>query len=114
MDAITLYQAVSIFQAALVALDRLFEFWLGATFAVIVASHLGSQVINSKFAILIGVLYLLFNTLVILRMIATVRGHRNRVRTTVRPDFRAAYPDRLFHNFFSGHNWDAIFHSVRI
>ncbi len=30
--------------------------------------------INSKFAILIGVLYLLFNALVILRMIATVRG----------------------------------------
>ena len=74
MDAITLYQAVSIFQGALVALDRLFEFWLGATFAVIVASHLGSQMINSKFAILIGVLYLLFNTLVILRMTATVRG----------------------------------------
>ena len=74
MDAITLHQAVSIFQGALVALDRLFEFWLTATFAVIVASHLGSRVINSKFAVLIGALYLFFNGLVLFRMIATVKG----------------------------------------
>ena len=60
--------------------DRFFEFWITATFAVIIACHLGSKTLTKGFSLMISLLYLAFSA----KMIAhwylaggAVRGFRS-------------------------------------
>ena len=51
-------------------LESVFQFWLSATFAVIVASHLTGDKLTKIYAGMLSSLYLVFTFSVIVRMIA--------------------------------------------
>ena len=56
----TSYETLALFYETSNTLDRFFDFWLSATFAVVVAAHLGRDSINRSYARVIVVLYLSF------------------------------------------------------
>jgi hypothetical protein len=49
--------------------DRTWEFWITGTFAIIVASHLGSEKISQKYAIAMASIYTLFTITLVVKMI---------------------------------------------
>ncbi len=59
--SLSLYEAVQLFYMALSAQDRFFEFWISATFAVIIACHLGSRTLTLGFSALMALLYTAFS-----------------------------------------------------
>ena len=60
-NSLSLYEAVQLFYLALSAQDRFFEFWISATFAVIIACHLGSRTLTQGFSALMALLYTAFS-----------------------------------------------------
>ena len=58
---LSLYEASELFYLALDTQDRFFEFWITATFAVIIACHIGSTILSRSFSIMISFIYLAFS-----------------------------------------------------
>lgn len=63
----TTYETLALFYETSSTLDRFFEFWLSATFAVIVAVHLGRDAITRSYATVIVMLYTSFTISVLTR-----------------------------------------------
>jgi len=61
------YETLALFYETSNTLDRFFEFWLTATFAVIVAAHLGKETITGAYAKVIITLYLAFTVSILAR-----------------------------------------------
>ena len=59
--SLSLYESVQLFYLTLSTQDRFFDFWISATFAVIIASHLGSRTLTKGFSILMAVMYTAFS-----------------------------------------------------
>jgi hypothetical protein len=67
----SLYELNQLFIAANESADRLWEFWITGTFAIIIASHLGAETVNKKYAIAMASIYILFTISLVVRMIVT-------------------------------------------
>mgnify|MGYP001169032776 FL=1 len=65
--SLTLSEAAELFYIAMETQDRFFEFWITATFAVIIACHLGSKTLTKGFSLMISLLYLAFSANMIAR-----------------------------------------------
>ena len=65
--SLTLSEATELFYIAMETQDRFFEFWITATFAVIIACHLGSKTLTKGFSAMISLLYLAFSANMIAR-----------------------------------------------
>ena len=59
--SLSLYETTELFYIILEAQDRFFEFWITATFAVIIACHLGSSILTRSFSLMISFMYLAFS-----------------------------------------------------
>ena len=59
--SLSLYESVQLFYLTLSTQDRFFDFWISATFAVIIACHLGSRTLTKGFSILMAVMYTVFS-----------------------------------------------------
>ena len=59
--SLSLYEATELFYIVLETQDRFFEFWITATFAVIIACHLGSSILTRSFSLMISFMYLAFS-----------------------------------------------------
>ena len=62
-----------IFYAQLDLMDRTYEFWLSATFAVVVASHFMAGSLSRRLAAFIALVYSLFSFAVALRWMSATR-----------------------------------------
>ena len=60
--SLSLYEATELFYTVLETQDRFFEFWITATFAVIIACHLGSSILTQSFSVMISFMYVAFST----------------------------------------------------
>ena len=65
--SLKLSEAAELFYIAMETQDRFFEFWITATFAVIVACHLGSKTLTKGISAIISLLYLAFSANMIAR-----------------------------------------------
>ena len=61
-SSLSLYEATELFYTVLETQDRFFEFWITATFAVIIACHLGSSILTQSFSVMISFMYVAFST----------------------------------------------------
>ena len=59
--SLSLYEATELFYIVLETQDRFFEFWITATFAVIIACHLGSSILTRSFSVMISLMYVAFS-----------------------------------------------------
>ena len=59
--SLSLYEPIQLFYLAHSAQDQFFEFWISATFAVIIACHLGSRTLTQGFSALMALLYTAFS-----------------------------------------------------
>lgn len=66
----TTYETLALFYETSTTLDRFFDFWLTATFAVIVAVHMGKETITRAYANVIIALYLAFTVSILARQAA--------------------------------------------
>ena len=60
-SSLSLYEANELFYIVLETQDRFFEFWITATFAVIIACHLGSSILTQSFSVMISFMYVAFS-----------------------------------------------------
>ena len=65
--SLTFSEAAELFYIAMETQDRFFEFWITATFAVVIACHLGSKTLTKGFSTMISLLYLAFSANMIAR-----------------------------------------------
>ena len=59
--SLSLCEATELFYIVLETQDRFFEFWITATFAVIIACHLGSNILTRSFSVMISFMYVAFS-----------------------------------------------------
>ena len=59
--SLSLYESVELFYLTLGMQDRFFDFWISATFAVIIACHLGSRTLTKGFSVSMAVMYTAFS-----------------------------------------------------
>ena len=92
----TSYETLALFYETSNTLDRFFDFWLSATFAVVVAAHLGRDSINRPYAGVIVVLYLSFTLSILARQFVfsnfmiTLRDNMTKIEGL--PDINWAIP----------------------
>ena len=67
---LTFFQLLQLIDITINRLESVFQFWLSATFAAIVASHLASDRLTKAYAIMLTGLYLVFTFSVVVRMMA--------------------------------------------
>ena len=67
MDLLSLPDAVELFYMAMETQDRFFEFWISATFAVIIACHLGSRTLTRGYSAIMAMMYTAFSVNMISR-----------------------------------------------
>ena len=60
IGTLSLHDAVELFYMAMETQDRFFEFWISATFAVIIACHLGSRTLTPGFSAILALMYTAF------------------------------------------------------
>tara|TARA_B100000945_G_C20252180_1_gene535058 strand:+ start:224 stop:631 length:408 start_codon:yes stop_codon:yes gene_type:complete len=65
--SLTFSEVAELFYIAMETQDRFFEFWITATFAVVIACHLGSKTLTKGFSTMISLLYLAFSANMIAR-----------------------------------------------
>ena len=70
----SLYELQIIFGVYNETADRIWEFWITGTFAIIVASHLGAEKISKKYAIAMASIYILFTISLGVRMMIVADG----------------------------------------
>lgn len=92
----TNYETLALFFETSNTLDRFFDFWLSATFAVVVAAHLGRDSINRPYAGVIVILYLSFTLSILARQLVfsnlmiTLRDNMTNIEEL--PDINWAIP----------------------
>ena len=67
---LTFFQLLQLVDITIHRLESVFQFWLSATFAAIVASHLASDRLTKAYASMLTGLYLVFTFSVVVRMMA--------------------------------------------
>lgn len=67
---LTFFQLLQLIDITINRLESVFQFWLSATFAAIVASHLASDRLTKAYASMLTGLYLVFTFSVVVRMMA--------------------------------------------
>ena len=67
---LTFFQLLQLIDITINRLESVFQFWLSATFAAIVASHLASHWLTKAYASMLTGLYLVFTFSVVVRMAA--------------------------------------------
>ena len=67
---LTFFQLLQLIDITINRLESVFQFWLSATFAAIVASHLASHRLTKAYASMLTGLYLVFTFSVVVRMAA--------------------------------------------
>ena len=67
---LTFFQLLQLIDITINRLESVFQFWLSATFAAIVASHLASDSLTKAYASMLTGLYLVFTFSVVVRMMA--------------------------------------------
>ena len=92
----SLAEAVELFYMAMETQDRFFEFWISATFAVIIACHLGSRTLTQGFSAMVAVMYTAFSVNMISRWLlaqGAVTRYRSEMFALLETDNRAQFID---------------------
>ena len=92
----SLAEAVELFYMAMETQDRFFEFWISATFAVIIACHLGSRTLTQGFSAMVAVMYTAFSVNMISRWLmaqGAVTRYRSEMFALLETDNRAQLID---------------------
>ena len=74
IGTLSLHDAVELFYMAMETQDRFFEFWISATFAVIIACHLGSRTLTQGFSAMLALMYTAFSVNMISRWLTGSRS----------------------------------------
>ena len=93
---LSLHEAVELFYMAMETQDRFFEFWISATFAVIIACHLGSRTLTRGFSAMVAVMYTAFSVNMISRWLlaqGAVTRYRSEMLAFLEADSRAHLVD---------------------
>ena len=76
--------------------DRFFEFWISATFAVIIACHLGSRTLTQGYSAMVAVMYTAFSVNMVSRWLlaqGAVTQYRGQMLTILEADSRSQLVD---------------------
>ena len=96
IETLSLAEAVELFYMAMETQDRFFEFWISATFAVIIACHLGSRTLTKGYSALLAVMYTAFSVNMVSRWLlaqGAVTRYRGEMLTILEADSRAQLVD---------------------
>ena len=96
IETLSLAEAVELFYMAMETQDRFFEFWISATFAVIIACHLGSRTLTQGFSAMVAVMYTAFSVNMISRWLlaqGAVTRYRSEMFALLETDNRAQFID---------------------
>ena len=96
IETLSLAEAVELFYMAMETQDRFFEFWISATFAVIIACHLGSRTLTQGFSAMVAVMYTAFSVNMISRWLmaqGAVTRYRSEMFALLETDNRAQLID---------------------
>ena len=96
IGTLSLHEAVELFYVAMETQDRFFEFWISATFAVIIACHLGSRTLTQGFSAMVAVMYTAFSVNMISRWLmaqGAVTRYRSEMFALLETDNRAQFID---------------------
>ncbi len=63
MESISNYELIQLFQNCLTFIDSQFQYWLSASFAVVVAGFLAKDVLNRNARVWVSILYLVASSL---------------------------------------------------
>ena len=96
IGTLSLHDAVELFYMAMETQDRFFEFWISATFAVIIACHLGSRTLTPGFSAILALMYTAFSVNMISRWLlaqGAVTRYRSEMFAFLEADNRAQLID---------------------
>tara|TARA_B100000519_G_scaffold125942_1_gene108673 strand:- start:29 stop:424 length:396 start_codon:yes stop_codon:yes gene_type:complete len=96
IGTLSLHEVVELFYVAMETQDRFFEFWISATFAVIIACHLGSRTLTQGFSAMVAVMYTAFSVNMISRWLlaqGAVTRYRSEMFALLETDNRAQFID---------------------
>ena len=96
IETLSLAEAVELFYMAMETQDRFFEFWISATFAVIIACHLGSRTLAQGYSAMVAVMYTAFSVNMVSRWLlaqGAVTQYRGQMLTILEADSRAQLVD---------------------
>ena len=96
IETLSLAEAVELFYMAMETQDRFFEFWISATFAVIIACHLGSRTLTQGYSAMVAVMYTAFSINMVSRWLlaqGAVTQYRGQMFTILEADSRAQLVD---------------------
>ena len=96
IETLSLAEAVELFYMAMETQDRFFEFWISATFAVIIACHLGSRTLTQGYNAMVAVMYTAFSVNMVSRWLlaqGAVTQYRGQMLTILEADSRAQLVD---------------------
>ena len=96
IETLSLAEAVELFYMAMETQDRFFEFWISATFAVIIACHLGSRTLTQGYSAMVAVMYTAFSVNMVSRWLlaqGAVTQYRGQMFTILEADSRAQLVD---------------------
>ena len=96
IETLSLAEAVELFYMAMETQDRFFEFWISATFAVIIACHLGSRTLTQGYSAMVALMYTAFSVNMVSRWLlaqGAVTQYRGQMLTILEADSRAQLVD---------------------
>ena len=96
IETLSLAEAVELFYMAMETQDRFFEFWISATFAVIIACHLGSRTLTQGYSAMVAVMYTAFSVNMVSQWLlaqGAVTQYRGQMLTILEADSRAQLVD---------------------
>ena len=96
IETLSLAEAVELFYMAMETQDRFFEFWISATFAVIIACHLGSRTLSQGYSAMVAVMYTAFSINMVSRWLlaqGAVTQYRGQMLTILEADSHAQLVD---------------------
>ena len=96
IETLSLAEAVELFYMAMETQDRFFEFWISATFAVIIACHLGSRTLTRGYSAMVAVMYTAFSVNMVSRWLlaqGAVTRYRSEMLTILEADSRSQLVD---------------------
>ena len=96
IETLSLAEAVELFYMAMETQDRFFEFWISATFAVIIACHLGSRTLAQGYSAMVAVMYTAFSVNMVSRWLlaqGAVTRYRGEMLTLLEANNRSQLVD---------------------
>ena len=96
IETLSLAEAVELFYMAMETQDRFFEFWISATFAVIIACHLGSRTLTRGYSAMVAVMYTAFSVNMVSRWLlaqGAVTQYRGQMLTILEANNRSQLVD---------------------